>query len=213
MDDRNLKKEYSGNHLNERDMHPNPFCQFKKWFQEAARDNVEEPNAMTLATADSSGMPSARIVLLKQFDEHGFVFYTNKESQKGEELRDNPYAALVLYWYKQLRQVRISGVVEEVSQEESERYFSSRPKGSQLGAWASKQSKVIKSRQQLDDAFADYENTFQDKSIPMPAYWGGYRVKPVTFEFWQSQANRLHDRIVYKLNAETSEWEISRLAP
>jgi pyridoxamine 5'-phosphate oxidase len=207
-----LRREYSLAGLKESDLDPNPLTQFDKWFQQALAAGLPEPNAMTLATATLDGKPSARIVLLKGLDERGFVFFTNYESQKGRELSANPQAALVCYWIELERQVRINGQVSCVSVEESEQYFRSRPLGSQLGAWASRQSEVVGGRKILEDRLAELTHEYQSKPIPLPPYWGGYRVAPETIEFWQGRPNRLHDRLRYTLQSN-NQWLIERLSP
>ena len=207
-----LRREYTLAGLKESDLDSNPFRQFDKWFQQALAAGLPEPNAMTLATATLDGKPSARVVLLKGFDEQGFVFFTNYESQKGRELAANPQAALVCYWIELERQVRISGQVSRVSAEESEAYFRSRPLGSQLGAWASQQSEVVGGRKILEDRLEQLTQEYQTKPVPLPPYWGGYRVAPETIEFWQGRPNRLHDRLRYTLQS-SSQWLIERLSP
>jgi pyridoxamine 5'-phosphate oxidase len=198
--------------LSEEDADPNPFKQFERWFKQAEAAVPILPNAMTLATATKEGVPSARVVLLKDFDERGFVFYTNYQSQKGKELDENPIAALSFYWAEPARQVRITGTVTRTSRSESEAYFHTRPIDSQLGAWASNQSEAISSREVLERRMEELLNEHQGKRIPLPPYWGGYRVAPFMFEFWQNRASRLHDRLLYKLGSE-GDWVIERLAP
>jgi len=192
---------------------PNPFRQFEKWSQDARAAGVSEQDtiSMTLATATRFGMPSARIVLLKSFDQHGFVFYTNYNSRKGAELEANAQACLLFYWPQLWRQVRIVGAVERVSAAESDQYFHSRPLGSRIGAWASEQSNPIENRAALEKRFDEFSLKFGDE-VPRPAHWGGYRVKPNLIEFWQGQDNRLHDRLRYSLQ-DNDEWLIERLAP
>jgi pyridoxamine 5'-phosphate oxidase len=207
-----LRREYTLAGLKESDVNPNPFKQFDTWFQQALAVGLPEPNAMTLATATLDGKPSARIVLLKGFDERGFVFFTNYESQKGRELSANPEVALVCYWMELERQVRISGRASRVSAEESEEYFQSRPLGSQLGAWASQQSQVIDGRKTLEDRLEQLTQEYQAKPVPLPPYWGGYRVAPDMLEFWQGRPNRLHDRLRYTLQ-RGNNWRIERLSP
>jgi pyridoxamine 5'-phosphate oxidase len=194
------------------DLNPNPFLEFEKWFGTALASGLPEPTAMTLATATQEGIPSARIVLLKGFDQEGFVFYTNYESQKGRELAENPHAALVFHWPELGWQIRINGSVSQVSREESEEYFQTRPLGSKLGAWASAQSKVIRSRKELEERLAELTATFLGTHIPLPPYWGGYRLRPVLMEFWQAGASRLHDRFRYSRIA-ANDWKIERLNP
>ena len=198
--------------LNEEDVDPNPFKQFEKWFKQAEAVVPILPNAMTLATATKQGVPSARVVLLKDFDEQGFVFYTNYQSQKGRELDDNPIAALSFYWPQPARQVRITGTVTRTSRSESEAYFQTRPIDSQLGAWASNQSEVISGRDVLERRMEELTKEYEAKRVGLPPYWGGYRVVPYMFEFWQNRASRLHDRLRYGLGSE-GEWVIERLAP
>jgi pyridoxamine 5'-phosphate oxidase len=208
----NLRQDYRSASLLESDVDTNPYQQFGKWFTEALKAEILEPNAMSIATANKKGLPSARIVLLKEFDEHGFVFYTNYESQKGKELEENPYAALIFFWGDLERQIRIEGVVEKVSEEESNQYFQSRPKGSQLGALTSPQSETIPDRSFLENKLADLEKEYENKAVIKPEYWGGYRVIPKRIEFWQGRSSRLHDRIVY-IQAENQTWRFERLAP
>ena len=198
--------------LNEEEVDPNPFKQFEKWFRQAEAAVPILPNAMTLATATKEGVPSTRVVLLKDFDERGFVFYTNYQSQKGAELDENPIAALSFYWPQPARQVRITGTATRTSRSESEAYFHTRPLDSQLGAWASNQSEVISSRDVLERRMEDLLKEYEGKLIPLPPYWGGYRVAPFLFEFWQNRASRLHDRLRYKLG-NAGEWVTERLAP
>jgi len=207
-----LRREYALAGLQESDLDPSPFKQFDKWFQQALTAGLPEPNAMTLATATPDGKPAARIVLLKGFDDRGFVFFTNYESQKGRELADNPHAALVFHWVELERQVRISGRVGRVSTAESETYFRSRPLGSQLGAWVSPQSQVISGRKVLEDKLEDLTHRYQNTPIPLPPYWGGFRAAPDALEFWQGRPNRLHDRLRYTLQSG-GRWLIERLAP
>jgi len=206
-----LRENYTKGGLAERDLHKNPFEQFRIWFEQAQSAKLTEPNAMTLATSTPDGIPSARIVLLKHFDEEGFVFSTNYESQKGEELEENPNVALVFYWAELERQVRITGFAEKTSREESEKYFATRPRESQLGAWASEQSTVVPGRKFLEEQLTSLTKWYEDQEIPTPPYWGGYRVKPDTIEFWQGRPSRLHDRLLF--TRVDSKWEIERLSP
>lgn len=208
----NLRQEYTSATLSEKSVPADPISQFAKWFAEALDAGLYEPNAMTLATATTDGKPSARVLLLKGFDEKGFTFYTNYLSRKGKEISKNPAAAMVFFWGELERQVRIEGTLEKVSKEESEKYFHSRPRPSQLGAIASQQSQEINSREELEKKLKDAESQFSDKAIPKPSYWGGYILKPQIVEFWQGGAGRLHDRIVYKKSSKNS-WKLVRLAP
>jgi pyridoxamine 5'-phosphate oxidase len=198
--------------LNEEQADPNPFRQFATWFREAEAVVPILPNAMTLATATREGMPSSRVVLLKSFDEDGFVFYTNYLSRKGRELDENPIATLSFYWAEPARQVRITGTATRTSRSESEAYFHTRPIDSQLGAWASNQSEVISGRDVLEQRMEELLRQFEGKRIPLPPTWGGYRVAPFVFEFWQNRASRLHDRLQYRLDSD-GKWVIERLAP
>lgn len=207
-----LRKSYQLAGLRRRDLAADPLDQFRKWFQQALEAGVPEPSAMTLATADPSGCPSARIVLLKGMDERGFLFYTNYQSRKGRELGENPRAALVFFWSELERQIRITGEVSRLSPEESALYFESRPRGSRLGAWASEQGQPVTNREHLIERFREYRRKFLGQPIPMPSYWGGYVLHPVRIEFWQGRVNRLHDRFQYTRSQEGA-WEVARLAP
>jgi pyridoxamine 5'-phosphate oxidase len=207
-----IRTEYRQRSLSENDVQPDPISQFGVWWQEAVSAQIDEVNAMTLATASVDGIPAARIVLLKEYDKRGFVFFTNYESFKGQQLQENPRACLVFFWKELERQVRITGLVEKVPAAESDAYFNSRPEGSRLGAWVSPQSQVIRNREWLDIEEAKKKDEFSGKTIVRPAHWGGYLVKPVIMEFWQGRPSRLHDRIQYSLN-EKGEWLIERLAP
>ena len=198
--------------LNKKNIDPNPFQQFGRWFREAIDSVPNLPEAMVLATADKKGRTSARTVLLKQFDENGFVFYTNYESLKGKVLEENPNASLVFHWRELERQVCITGKVQRVSRQESASYFHSRPRQSQISVHASKQSQVIKNRQELEKSFAHFTEEFEGKEIPLPPYWGGYCLVPNTIEFWLNQRNRMHDRLRYtKQNSD--KWLLQRLSP
>lgn len=207
-----LRKEYSLAGLKETDLAKDPFRQFDKWFQEAEAAKLTEPNATTLATASRDGRPSARTVLLKGVDGRGFVFYTNFESRKGRELDANPHATLVFPWIAIERQVIVSGPVTKVSREEAEAYFHSRPLASQLGAWASQQSAIIAGRSQLEESMKAVEKKYAGQVVPLPPYWGGFRLSPETVEFWQGRRSRLHDRLRYRREAGGS-WTIERLSP
>jgi len=204
--------DHVGKGLRRSDLDPNPIRQFANWFTAAIEASIRDVNAMSLATAGRDARPSVRIVLLKGFDQDGFVFFTNYESTKGKQLDANPYAALGFYWIELDRQIRISGKVEKTSREESQAYFHSRPVGSQLGAWASRQSEIVDARRVLDARMAEMTERFRKKRIPLPAHWGGCRLKPDIMEFWQGRPNRLHDRFRYTRLANES-WQIDRLAP
>ena len=208
----NLRQEYKSATLSEKSVAADPISQFSKWFAEALDGGIYEPNAMTLATATSDGKPSARIMLLKGFDDQGFIFYTNYLSRKGRELTKNPNACLLFFWPELERQIRIEGTVEKVSKEESERYFHSRPVQSQLGAIVSQQSQEIQSKALLLDKLSGLEKQYEGKKVPKPSHWGGYIVKPQIVEFWQGGEARLHDRIVYK-KTDKAKWKIVRIAP
>jgi len=207
-----LRKEYSSKNLLETDIEQNPINQFDKWWHEAINSQIDEVNAMTLATASGDGMPSARIMLLKGFDKNGFVFFTNYKSYKAMHLEENPKACLVFFWKELERQVRITGLVKRVPEQESDEYFLSRPVGSQVGAWTSNQSQVIESRQWLEDRYVKLTEEFKHKELKRPAHWGGYLVTPVIIEFWQGRPSRLHDRIQYTLENDGT-WTIERLSP
>ena len=207
----NLRQDYKAAELSENDIVNNPITQFEKWFENAVNAEIFEPNAMTLATADKSGRPNARMVLLKGVDKEGFSFYSNYLSQKGKELKRNPLACLVFHWGELERQVRIEGKVEKLDKETSEAYFHSRPTGSKIGAIVSPQSQVIDDREILETKMEEATEYYEGKKIPKPAHWGGYLVKPTTIEFWQGRSNRLHDRIKYTL--VNGNWKIERLAP
>lgn len=206
-----LRKEYKREELTEESVAANPFDQFRAWFDEALASQLPEPTAMTLATADERGVPSARTVLLKGVDDAGFVWYTNYASAKGQCLEHNPVAAILFFWPELERQIRISGSVDRVARDESEAYFHSRPRESQLGAWASNQSTVVASRDELEVSYAEMQARFADGEIPLPPSWGGYRLRPTSIEFWQGRPSRMHDRIRYR--KEGSLWVRERLAP
>jgi pyridoxamine 5'-phosphate oxidase len=208
----NLRREYDLRGLSEADLAPTPCDQFRRWFDEALAARIYEPNAMTLATAAADGRPSARALLLKGFDQEGFVFFTNYESRKGAELAANPWAALLFLWSELHRQVRIEGSIEQVSAAESDSYFQSRPLGSRLGAWASRQSAVIPSRELLEQRMQELMLEYEGRELPRPPHWGGYRLRPDAVEFWQGRPNRLHDRLRYRLTPEGA-WVVERLSP
>jgi pyridoxamine 5'-phosphate oxidase len=207
----NLRQEYRSSELLQQDVDQNPMVQFKTWFSDALNAKLYEPNVMTLATSDLYGKPSARIVLLKGFDEHGFSFYTNYESKKGHELQANPQAALVFFWPELERQVRVEGMVSKLDPQVSTDYFHSRPKGSQIGALVSPQSQVIGSREALEQQVIELKAQYADTEVPRPEHWGGYLLEPQHIEFWQGRPSRLHDRISYEL--QDGIWIINRLAP
>lgn len=207
-----IRLSYSKNVLLESEADPNPFKQFEKWWQEAIHSEIDEVNAMTLATASADGVPYARIVLLKDFSEKGFMFFTNYGSHKAQQLESNPNASLVFFWKELERQVRITGAAVKADPGESEFYFDSRPEESRIGAITSPQSRVIENRQWIDDLFEQNKKLFGGKAIKRPDYWGGYLVQPRVIEFWQGRPNRLHDRLQYTL-VTTGEWKMERLAP
>lgn len=207
-----LRKEYSSQSLLETDVANHPVEQFGKWWTEAVNSQIDEVNAMTLATASGDGMPSARIVLLKGFDRNGFVFFTNYKSYKALQIEENPKACLVFFWKELERQVRITGLVKKIDEKKSDEYFFSRPKESQIGAWASPQSQVIESRDWLDKKYSELTEAFKEKKLQRPKHWGGLIVTPVIIEFWQGRQSRLHDRIQYTIQQDGS-WKMERLAP
>lgn len=206
-----LRKQYTKNGLRRKDLNPSPFLQFDLWLQQAIDAKVIEPNAMALATMNTEDIPSLRTVLLKDNSEEGFVFYTNYDSPKAKEIDSNPNVALLFLWLPLERQLKITGIAEKTPPTESEEYFKSRPKGNQLSAWTSPQSTVIDSRKVLEEQYKAMEQKFSGQSVPAPPLWGGYRVKPSSFEFWQGQPDRLHDRFLYKKSGNS--WFIHRLAP
>lgn len=207
-----IRTNYCKQELTEESVAKDPVVQFKVWLEEAITAAVEEPTAFVISTVNPEGKPSARVVLLKEVNERGFVFFTNYNSRKGQELAQNPYACFTFFWAELERQVRIEGKVQKVPENISDAYFHSRPKGSQIGAWASPQSQVISSREVLQQADQKYSNEFADlNEVPRPEHWGGYILEPTRIEFWQGRPNRLHDRIVFEL--ENGKWHTSRLAP
>jgi pyridoxamine 5'-phosphate oxidase len=207
-----LRREYTRAGLEESDADPNPIEQFRRWFDEALAANLHEPTAMTLATATPDGRPSARVVLLKGFDERGFVFYTNYEGRKSKELEANPCCALVFYWGELERQVRVEGRAGRIPDGQSDAYFAVRPRGSQLGAWASEQSRPVRDRGALEQSMRELEVEYEGREVPRPPFWGGYRVEPETIEFWQGRENRLHDRLRYR-RLRDGGWRRERLQP
>jgi pyridoxamine 5'-phosphate oxidase len=207
-----LRQEYSAQVLLEETAAPDPFMQFQIWWQQVIDAEITEPNAMTLATASADGVPAARIVLLKGFDKDGFVFFTNYNSFKGQQLAENPKACLVFFWKELERQVRITGLVAPVPAAESDAYFNARPEGSRIGAWASPQSQVIENRNWLDAQYNQKAEELSGTTIQRPPHWGGYVVRPVLVEFWQGRPSRLHDRLQYALQ-DDGRWKIERLAP
>lgn len=206
-----LRNEYKGEFLDVSNVDASPFTQFEKWFQQALDAEILEPNAMVVSTCNAAGQPSSRTVLLKQFSSEGFVFFTNYESRKAKEIDTNPNVSLLFPWYDLSRQVIIHGETSKISEAASAKYFLTRPFGSQLGAWVSVQSSVISSRSILEKKWEEMKSRFQQGKVPLPDRWGGYKVKPRYFEFWQGQPSRLHDRIVYRANND--DWHIERLAP
>lgn len=212
MDLSHLREEYALESLEIDDADANPYQQFEKWYRQASEAELLEPNAMVLSTVDASGRPAQRTVLLKYFDEHGFVFYTNYSSRKAKHIQDNLYVSLLFQWLPLQRQVEVAGVAEKVSSAESLKYFMSRPRTSQLGAWVSRQSEVITSRSVLEGKMQEVKKRFSAGEIPLPSFWGGFRVKPEHVEFWQGRKSRLHDRILYR-PSQDGQWERSRLSP
>lgn len=207
-----LRRDYTRDGLHEKDLAPDPIAQFRCWFQQALEASLPEPNAMTLATVSRDGTPSARIVLLKAIGEDGLTFFTSYQGRKARELGENARAALVFYWAELERQVRFEGMVEKTSDRVSDEYFRSRPRGSQLGAWASSQSEVVADRAVLEKAWAELEERFAGKDVERPPFWGGYLLRPNRVEFWQGRTSRLHDRLVYRLG-KPGKWSVERLAP
>jgi len=211
VDAASLRKEYTRSGLSEADVDPDPIVQFDSWFRETLAADLHEPNAMIVATATQDGKPSARTVLLKGFDERGFVFYTNYEGRKAGELEANPACALLFYWGELERQVRIEGRASRISDEESDTYFAGRPRGSRIGAWASEQSRPVENRSVLEERTLALEAEYEGGEVPRPPFWGGYRVEPEVVEFWQGRESRLHDRLVYQRSGDG--WRIERLQP
>lgn len=207
----NLRREYAKQALDEQSVAAEPLTQFRIWFDAALASGIVEPNAMLLSTADAEGRPSARVVLLKDIDDRGLSFFTNYNSRKGGDIAENPYVSLTFWWQELERQVRVEGRAEQLSDAESDLYFASRPRGSRLGAWASPQSAVVSSREELERALQEVESRFGDGDVERPPHWGGYRVIPENVEFWQGRPARLHDRIRYRVDGE--EWKIERLGP
>lgn len=207
-----LRREYTQAGLTEDQLHPDPLQQFQKWFADAQRAEIAEPNAMVLATVDASGQPSTRVVLLKNLDARGFSFFTNYESRKGRELTANPKASLLFPWIQLERQVEVSGRVSRLSREESEAYFKLRPRGSRLSTWASRQSQVIPGRAELEARFHEIELRYPDENVPLPPSWGGFVLAPNEIEFWQGRQSRLHDRLRYQRHPDGT-WKIQRLSP
>ncbi len=207
-----LRKDYGKMGLDEKDLHPDPYKQFEKWLTEAANAGVVEPDAFTLSTVSAEGKPSSRILLLRNFDHRGFTFYTNYESQKGRDIAENPHVAMNFFWTDVERQVRVCGVAMKISTMESMDYFKSRPRASQIGAWASEQSRELVSREMLEQKIKDIEDRFRGKTVEKPPHWGGYIIKPETIEFWQGRPSRLHDRFLYT-HKGNGNWSIKRLNP
>lgn len=211
MDITAMRKEYTKAGLHRGDLEDNPFSQFQKWFTQALEVDMLEPNAFDLATVGKDMQPRNRVVLLKYFDNRGFVFFTNYESKKGRDIAQNPKVAMLFPWLELERQVKIEGEVRVLDKKESLKYFLSRPKGSQLGAWVSKQSKIISTRKLLEQKMQEVKQRFKDGKVPIPDFWGGYKIIPTKFEFWQGRQNRLHDRFEYSLDEDS--WKIQRLSP
>ncbi|MDD3189793.1 MAG: pyridoxamine 5'-phosphate oxidase [Fermentimonas sp.] len=206
-----MRQEYAAGSLNEEEMASDPIQEFGDWMNAAISAGLSEPNAMTVATATPEGKPSARVVLLKEFNNEGFVFFTNYHSRKGKELKSNPFAAVLFDWHDIERQVRIEGMVEKLSEEDSDEYFESRPESAKIGAWASPQSRIIKNREEIEKLQEEIEDQFDELPVHRPGHWGGYLIRPTTIEFWQGRPNRMHDRIVYYKTEEG--WTMHRLAP
>jgi pyridoxamine 5'-phosphate oxidase len=207
-----LRKQLMKQGLDQNELDANPFKQFEAWYKQTIETGIHEPGAMSLTTVDADGQPWQRIVLLKLFDENGFIFFTNYESRKARQIAGNPKVSILFPWYTMGRQVKMTGDAEKISTAESLKYFTTRPRGSQLGAWASNQSQMISSRSILVSMFDSMKQKYDNKDVPLPPFWGGYRVKPSTFEFWQARDSRLHDRFMYQKN-KADEWFSERLAP
>jgi pyridoxamine 5'-phosphate oxidase len=212
MKSETLRREFMAKGLVRADLHADPIRQFENWYAQTISTEAAEPSAMSLATVDGSGQPWQRMVLLKLFDESGFVFFTNYSSRKAEQIAGNSRVSLLFPWQELGRQVKVTGMAEKIPTAESMRYFATRPRGSQIGAWASHQSKVIRSRAILDGMFEKMKQKFMDGEVPLPEFWGGYRVSPETLEFWQARDSRLHDRFIYRRD-ENAQWVIERMAP
>ena len=212
MDVSDLRRSMAPASLDREDLDDDPVVQFERWFREACDAGYPDPNAMSLATVDEANRPSSRTVLLKYFDDRGFVFFTNFESAKAADIAKNANVALLFFWSELGRQVKIEGTATRVPNAETLKYFATRPRGSQIGAWVSAQSSVISSRSLLEAKFAELKRKFSDREVPLPSFWGGYRVLPVEIEFWQGRKNRLHDRFLYK-RQESGGWSVDRLAP
>lgn len=208
-----LRRNYTQRGLTQQDLKPSPFDQFALWFQQAVDAELLEPNALVLSTIAPEGVPYQRTVLLKYFDEDGFVFFTNYGSRKAQHIQRNANVSMLFPWYGLERQLAIAGTAVTISTAESFKYFSSRPRGSQIGAWVSQQSSVISSRQLLEMQFEKMKQKFLNQEVPLPDFWGGYRVRPISFEFWQGRPNRLHDRFLYSREGENAPWTIQRLSP
>ncbi len=207
-----LRQQFMAQGLSQDELRSNPFKQFEAWYRQSIESHLYEPGAMSVATVDERGQPWQRIVLLKLYDEKGLVFFTNYESRKAQQIAVNPKVSLLFPWHDLGRQLKITGEAEKVTTAESLKYFTTRPRGSQLGAWASQQSQMISSRSILESMVDNMKKKYANKEVPLPPFWGGYRVKPQTFEFWQARDNRLHDRFIYRRD-ETGQWFIERLAP
>jgi pyridoxamine 5'-phosphate oxidase len=212
MDVSDLRRSATGPALERSDLHDDPIVQFERWFSDACGSDRMDPNAMTLSTVDADHRPASRTVLLKYFDERGFVFFTNLESSKAEHIADNANVALLFFWRELGRQIAIRGSAAKIPAAETLKYFATRPRGSQIGAWVSSQSSIISTRSLLEAKFGELKQKFRDKEIPLPSFWGGYRVTPLEMEFWQGRENRLHDRFLYK-RQDDDRWRIDRLAP